>query len=88
MGVKVVTPKAGDAVAVVARSVEAKADDEAEEDDAENGAQEGVEQGVEDGAEVGVEPGVDPGQDVVEADDVLSEDVTIEEPDDTDESES
>jgi DNA gyrase subunit A len=68
MGVKFVAPKPGDAVAVVARSVEARAED----DEADEGTQEGVENGAE----------------MVEADDVPSEDVTIEAPDDADDSES
>jgi DNA gyrase subunit A len=43
MGVKFVTPKSGDAVAVVARSVEAREEDEAgTEDEAENGAGNGA----------------------------------------------
>jgi DNA gyrase subunit A len=49
MGVKFVTPKDGDAVAVVARSVEAKVEQEIEADLAE-GAEAGVEAGAEAGA--------------------------------------
>jgi len=43
MGVKFVTPKAGDSVAVVARSVEARDDDEADENGVEGGGEGAVE---------------------------------------------
>jgi DNA gyrase subunit A len=57
MGVKFVTPKEGDAVAVVARSVEAKVVEEAAGEDAEEGAADG---GAGNGAETEVSPDQDP----------------------------
>jgi DNA gyrase subunit A len=74
MGVKFVTPKPGDAVAVVARSVEAKV----EEDEAESA----------EGDLADVAESAENGSAVAEADDVQVEDVTIEAPEDADESES
>jgi len=53
MGVKFVTPKEGDSVAVVARSVE-KVAEEGAEDGAEEGAEEGADPAPEDGATVEV----------------------------------
>jgi DNA gyrase subunit A len=77
MGVRFVTPKSGDAVAVVARSVEAKEEEALAEEAGEAIDQAGDQTGDQAGAEAGVEPGVGDGPDADGESAVTGESATI-----------
>ncbi|GAA2134925.1 DNA gyrase subunit A [Nocardioides bigeumensis] len=91
MGVKFVTPKDGDAVAVVARSVEAKVVEEVTEGLTDGDPEPGSEPGSEPGTAIGPETGSEPGDAVVAESSDEASSATIEgdpAPDERSESES